>query len=341
MGDTGPQGPQGPAGPQGDVGPQGAIGPQGPQGANGPQGAVGATGATGEDGTFIDTWQDAWDSATAYTTGDLVSHTDVLFGFNAFGTFVAVAGSTNEPPIVSNAVNAAYWNLVALGVEGPTGATGDTGPQGETGPQGPQGAVGPQGDTGPQGAVGPQGDTGPQGATGSIPSLGWQSSEYYATFRMQSNNVTMTEDVTYYQAVLVQEDMTIDRICIYTSGFSGSAVVRLGVYNNSGGKPTTVLFDAGTVTLNANTTVFEITVNQTLAAGWYWTACNAQTITSGTCAVRGSTAFYRMGLTRVGNNADFNNRDNYTESGITGAFATAGTLSNVNPPVPLVFFRKA
>jgi hypothetical protein len=139
----------------------------------------------------------------------------------------------------------------------------------------------------------------------------------------------------------VQTDITIDRICVYTSGFTGtSATVRLGIYNNVDGKPTTVLLDAGTVAMTANQTLYQITINQTLTAGWYWTAVNAQTIVAGTtAAIRGATSFYREGLTRVATDADASNRDNYNETGITGAFATAGTLNNQTPPTGLVFFR--
>jgi hypothetical protein len=127
---------------------------------------------------------------------------------------------------------------------------------------------------------------------------------------------------------------------VYTSGFSGSSVIRLGVYNTSNGRPSTVLFDAGTVTASANITNYAITISQTLNTGWYWTAVNAQTITSGTCSLRGSGQYYREGLTLVGSDADFNNRDNLQETGITGSFATAGTLSG-NTSVPFAFFRKA
>jgi hypothetical protein len=181
---------------------------------------------------------------------------------------------------------------------------------------------------------------GPQGPTGPNYSLGFRSATFYAPMRWNSSNVTMTEDVTYYQAFFVQETITIDRICIYTSGFSGSSVIRLGVYNTSNGSPSTVLFDAGTVTASANTTNYAITISETLNTGWYWTAVNAQTITSGTCALRGSGQYYREGLTAVDANADINNRDNLQETGITGAFTTAGTLT-ANNSVPFAFFRKA
>jgi hypothetical protein len=67
-------------------------------------------------------------------------------------------------------VTALYANLfamVALGIQGATGAVGDTGAQGETG-IGTTGATGAQGDTGSgvTGNTGVVGNTGPQGATG-------------------------------------------------------------------------------------------------------------------------------------------------------------------------------
>lgn len=150
----------------------------------------------------------------------------------------------------------------------------------------------------------------------------------------------MTEDRTVYNLMFVQESITVDRICIRTAGtFSGTAVVRLGVYNNSNGLPTTVLFDAGTVSCTASNTPYEITINETIPAGWYWLATNSQTAAA-TNAFVGTAASYREGLTLVGTNIDVNNRDGRFEDGVTGAFATAGTLGRTDTGVT-VFFRKA
>ncbi|MGA1381402.1 MAG: hypothetical protein ACO30N_07605 [Schleiferiaceae bacterium] len=169
--------------------------------------------------------------------------------------------------------------------------------------------------------------------------MGWISGEYYAPYRGQSAGFTMVEDVTYYSGIFVQEAITVDRICIRTgASWSGTGTIRLGVYNNSDGKPTTVLFDAGTVSATAANQTPEITINETLQPGWYWTAANLQTAAT-TNVVRGSIEFYREGLVRVGADADIQNRDNYSETGITGAFATAGTV-NLITSVPVVFFRK-
>lgn len=241
------------------------------------------------------------------------------------------------------------WEVVLVGRPGPQGDTGPQGPQGAggaqgaTGAQGVTGPIGPQGPTGAQGAIGPQGAQGaqgPQGATGTVASDGFRAAEYYAPWRLGTRNFTLVEDRTYFQLIYVQESMSVDRICIRTSGFSGSSDFRLGVYNNANGKPTTVLFDAGVVNATANNTTYEITISQTLAAGWYWAAVNCQTITSGSPQLRATAESYRAGLTRVGVDANWGNFDTYYEAGITGAFATAVTLVNADA-IPVVFFRKA
>jgi hypothetical protein len=70
---------------------------------------------------------------------------------------------------------------------------------------------------------------------------------------------TPTEDVTYYVPFLVNEDTTFDRIVAFTGGgFVGTASVRLGVYNNANNLPTTVRFDAGTVSCTASNTNYLI-----------------------------------------------------------------------------------
>jgi hypothetical protein len=65
---------------------------------------------------------------------------------------------------------------------------------------------------------------------------------------------------------------------VSSTGFVGTAVVRLGIYNNSSSdQPSTVLLDAGTVSPTAANTGYEITISQTLSQGWYWLAINCQT----------------------------------------------------------------
>jgi hypothetical protein len=148
----------------------------------------------------------------------------------------------------------------------------------------------------------------------------------------------MTLNRTQYNMIFIQGDITVDRIAIRThSNFSGTAVVRLGLYNAANGKPTTVVFDAGTVSCTAANTAYEITISETIQAGWYFTACNTQTAAS-TNTFAGTRSAYREGITLVGTNIDTNNRDNWHQSSVTGAFATATGLTKEDPSVT-VFFR--
>jgi len=164
--------------------------------------------------------------------------------------------------------------------------------------------------------------------------------KYYGSPLTTTANFTMTEDVTYYTPFYLFEQSTFDRILIRTQGFTGSSTVRLGVYNNSGGKPTTVAFDAGTVACTANNTAYTITINQTLAAGWYWLAANSQTAAA-TNVYTGSTTFVSLGIGNFPASGGVNFPSvNYSQTGVTGAFATAGTLVDQNG-APVIALREA
>lgn len=75
---------------------------------------------------------------------------------------------------------------------------------------------------------------------------------------------------------VVNQSTTFDRIGINCSGAgTAGAVVRLGIYNNSGGLPTTLVLDAGTIDATG-TGDKTITISQVLAAGIYWLAACTQ-----------------------------------------------------------------
>jgi len=146
-----------------------------------------------------------------------------------------------------------------------------------------------------------------------------------------ASSSSVTEDRTYYQPIYLS-GISFDRISIYaTNNFSGSGVVRLGIYNhdNATGKPSTVYLDAGTVAPAFANSTYEITISTTPPAGYYWLAFNMQTLAS-------TSEFYRIAATANAiacQNSDSPGSDGGTkfsywhENGITGAFATAGTLS--------------
>lgn len=173
------------------------------------------------------------------------------------------------------------------------------------------------------------------------------STFYYEGLRSGSSvALTATEDVTYYQPIYIPTSTTFDRIAMRTrSTHTGTSTVRLGVYNMGVGVPTTVALDAGTVSATAASTTYTITINQTLSAGWYWLAANVQAKT-GTSAVEaadnGSSMLLVPGIrsttgTNLGNGFPV---FGFEQTGVTGAFATAGTLT-ASQTVIIVGLRKA
>lgn len=178
------------------------------------------------------------------------------------------------------------------------------------------------------------GDGGPAGESGSTPSLGYQSGQYYSAFFTSATSLTTVEDNTYFVPIYISETVSLDRIACYTnSGFSGTATVRLGMYNNDSANalPSTVLFDAGTVSCTASSTLYAITINQTVNAGWYWLAFNSQTNAS-TNLFTSSTTFLNMMNMTLG--TTFGAAVTVRESGITGAFGTVGSVTRItNSPM--------
>jgi hypothetical protein len=112
--------------------------------------------------------------------------------------------------------------------------------------------------------------------------LKMKAGAYYTTPGSTLNqSVTAPANTTYYFPIQIPTTTTIDRIAISTqSTFSGSSVVRLGIFNESNGEPGTVLLDAGTVACTAASTVYSITISQTLNPGLYFLAANTVTAAS-------------------------------------------------------------
>jgi hypothetical protein len=124
------------------------------------------------------------------------------------------------------------------------------------------------------------------------------------------------------------------------TGFSGTAVVRLGIYNNSStDEPSTVFYDAGTVSPTAAVVAYEITISQTLSQGWYWLAINCQTAATSNIIngiQSGSGSVGMTGSSGIGSGVF----GGYQESvNVTSGFATAGTLTGTPTPL-LVYLRK-
>jgi hypothetical protein len=307
-GDAG--GPPGPTGPAGPTGPQGERGPEGLQGIQGPPGAQGAEGPTGSTGLKGD-------------KGD--------------------PGSTGPK-----------------GDTGPAGAKGDKGDPGEDGSSGVVTVNAPLTNAGTPSAANLSISAGTTSAAGALQltdSISSTSTTTAATpnsvktaydasanllkpfsyvsgrIYRSSVNVSTTASVaavagaTYFVPIWIRENFTFTKIQLYTgTTFSGTASVRLGIYNNTSGAPSTVLLDAGTVAPTAATTAYTITISQALTPGWYWLAAN--TITAAT------TNTYQGFSNSFASNPDLGGLSVGSPSyvGYTQTMNTASGFSNASSP---------
>lgn len=150
-------------------------------------------------------------------------------------------------------------------------------------------------------------------------------------FRTPTNGtpgtMTATANRTYYAPIFLS-GMTFPSImCRTGSSWTGTATVRMGIYNcsNTTGKPTTVYLDAGTITASAANTNYVITINNTPPAGWYWLAFNSSAAKDFIGIAGGIQNYLAIGP--YASFADQNQTSFWYESSITGAFATAGTIT--------------
>jgi hypothetical protein len=163
----------------------------------------------------------------------------------------------------------------------------------------------------------------------------------YIRVSASNSSINANLNMVYYSPIFIPETTTFDRITVRTGGsFSGSGVVRIGIYNNDSTKdePSTVVLDAGTVATSAANTNYEITINQSLNAGIYWLAFVSQTnaATNNYFSALTPTFQYTVGTSA----ANLGQQLGFTQSSVSGAFATAGTLTRQNNCAQVVL-RKA
>lgn len=172
------------------------------------------------------------------------------------------------------------------------------------------------------------------------------SARYYKTsFSAPVTNADpLSFQTTFYFPVYLPTG-TADRLVIRASAsWTGTSTARLGIYNNTNGLPTTVKVDAGTVSVTTANTVYSITISTAITAGWYWLACN---VTDG----GGSNSYSSFDLTTANTIANgfvsstTSSAANiklpvaYYQTGVTGAFATAGTLLGLDGYAPATMVR--
>lgn len=177
-------------------------------------------------------------------------------------------------------------------------------------------------------------------------SFGFVSGRYHISgtgyHSSAGTNITMsTANRCFYIPILIGVQTTFDRIAARTaSTFSGSGVWRLGIYNNANGAPSSLVLDAGTVSPTAASTVYPITINQTLSIGWYWLAVCAQTVAS-TNSIFGYGGPIFCPVSRV-SDAGFAHSLMWMQNSISGTLPdTATPIEATGSSFPLVGIRAA
>jgi hypothetical protein len=272
-------------------------------------------------------------------------------------TVTEVVNSVTVTPVI---------NTVTVSATGLQGPKGDTGATGATGAQGSSGVVtvnAPLTNAGTSSAANLSVSTGTTSAVGVLqltdsvsststttaatanavktaydwatvknPIIKMISPTYYRTPVSSVSANTITHQRVYYTPIYISEATTLDRIAIRTSsGFIGSTTVRIGIYNNTNGQPATVILDAGTVSVTASSTTYEITISQSLSAGIYWLAFCQQGSAPTTSSYVGAVASSTVPNSLIGfstSSPNVNNVIGFIQSSVTGAFSTATSLSS-------------
>jgi hypothetical protein len=152
----------------------------------------------------------------------------------------------------------------------------------------------------------------------------------------QSSAFSALQDRTYFTPFYVAKDGTVfDQISVRAGTVTTSVTCRLGIYDSdgTGGKPSTLILDAGNVTMTSTGAIGTATINQSLDQGIYWLAANAQTIVPNNASANlyGNTGGNELHL--FGGTAALNATPwaGYIEDAtVTGAFANAGAVSRSN-----------
>ena len=174
--------------------------------------------------------------------------------------------------------------------------------------------------------------------------LGYAPLSYYtSTVTATSTATASVVNTGTFALFYVSVAGTFDRITVNSgAAVTNPTTVRLGIYNNSGNKPSTLVLDAGTVTVTAINTVYEITISQTLDIGWYWLCAANQTAASVTNLTTGTSAT-GQGYSRYATAGATTTFMGWTRALIDNPFPATVVglaLTNTNTPI-FVQLRKA
>lgn len=149
------------------------------------------------------------------------------------------------------------------------------------------------------------------------------------------SSVANSNNVVVYCPFSISEEISVKALALHcvAANAGASAVLRLGIYNADAttGKPSTVVVDGGTVSVNSTATIREVTFTSvTLKPGFYFYAVATQSLDTGGanptfsgCATSGSGQGAQETAPAVSNNLF----QTWTSSSVTGAFGSSPTVT--------------
>lgn len=175
--------------------------------------------------------------------------------------------------------------------------------------------------------------------------IGYLSNFYYSSEHVGRSTGTGSLNQALLTPIHITSAGYFNRIAVMCAT-TGASTMRLGIYN-SDGLPSTLVLDAGSVTLNSSSSLQAITINQYLEVGTYWLAGVVQTNTT-SIFVSTSRSGTVGGYSYMPQSATYTTSmpapDVYSALSVTGALPS--TLSTTiglegSARAPIIFLRRA
>lgn len=170
---------------------------------------------------------------------------------------------------------------------------------------------------------------------GSIAQFGYTSGQYYLASLLNSGNTTgstvsVANDL-FLHPFYVNKNVTIDRIACRFTPITGAGNIRMCIYNQSSGLPTTVLLDCGSQAIANGTNT--VTVSQALVANtFYYIGVHIENATNTFATLGGSGANFFNTYGGAAYATNFNNVYNYSSayaSGLVDLTAVSPTFTTL------------
>lgn len=165
----------------------------------------------------------------------------------------------------------------------------------------------------------------------------------YATGRYQGfdtmnpgsgSTQALAANTIYYVPIRVRDTATVVRLGLKVTTAAAGKSARLGLYNSANQVPTSLILDAGTVSVAA-TGVVEITLSHAIAPGVYWLAV----VSDGTPTVMASPLTVE-GMSMIGTDTAGGTENLVLQAFTFGALpASAGTITYSTGNTPVVLAR--